>query len=67
MGYYISEENFERMISRIELMAMLYLFCEDLPLAHVFYFQSVFLFLFFHHLNNSKESQNMYKGLYWDC
>ena len=67
MGYYIPEENFEQMISRIELMAMLYLFCEDLPLEHVFYFWSGFLYLFFHHLNNSKDNHNMYTGLYWEC
>ena len=47
MGYYISDENFEQMISRIDLMAMLYLFCKDLPFAHVFLFKSGFLCLFF--------------------
>ena len=36
MGYYIPEKNFEQMISRIELMAISYLFYEDLPFAHVF-------------------------------
>ena len=38
MGYYIPEENFEQMIPRIELMAVSYLLCGDLPFAHVFYF-----------------------------
>ena len=37
MGYYISDEKFEQMISRIDSMAMLYLFCKDLPFAHVFF------------------------------
>ena len=67
MGYYIPEENFEKMISRIKLMAMLYLFCEDLPFAHVFHFQSGFLYSFFLHLNNSKDNYNMYTGLYQEC
>ena len=46
MGYYIPEENFEQMISRIELMAMLYLFCEDLPLARFLFLEWLFISFF---------------------